>query len=141
MFWPDLRDGPPLDPRPFNLPPATRVSVESGQFLIDKRASWRPLQIAWWLNDHSDWSYLHGYGDKHTLEVGWAWCGAPSAMYSEDVAWSVHSFLQAGPDGEVLFVHRCKDKFRFGSPTYMNPQPFAAKARWWLACAHPNPPL
>lgn len=135
VFWPDFRDGPPLDWRPFGVPPTGRVSVESGQFVVDKRASWRPLSLAWWYNDHSDWSYLHGYGDKHTLEVAWARCGAAAVMYREDVEWSLHSFLQAGPDGRLLFVHRCKDKFRFGSPAYMNPQPFAENR------FHPDLPL
>lgn len=135
VFWPDLRDGPPLDERPFGVVPSGRASVESGQFLVDKRLCWRPLQLAWWYNDHSDWSYLHGYGDKHTLEVAWARCGAPYTMFRDDAEWSLHSFKHVGPDGRLLFVHRCKDKFRFGAVEFMNPQAFTAN------CFHPGLPL
>ena len=135
VFWPDLWDAPPLDWSPFGLAPSGRVSIESGQFLVHKRLCWRPLQLAWWYNDHSDWSYLHGYGDKHTFEVAWARCGQRYTMFREDVEWSVHSFKHVGPDGRLLFVHRCKDKFRFGTPSYMNPQNFAANR------FHPELPL
>jgi hypothetical protein len=125
VFWPDSWDGTPLDWRPFGVSPTGRRSFESGQFLLNKRQIWRPLQLAWWYNDHSDWSYLHGYGDKHTLEVAWAKCGTPYAMYQEDVKWAQESFHQVGPEGGLLFIHRCRDKFRFGDPTYMSPQSFA----------------
>lgn len=137
VFWPDLDNGPPLDWRPFGIDPPGRRSIESGQFLINKRLCWRPLQLAWWYNDHSDWSYLHGYGDKHTFEVAWAKCGQLYSRFREDVEWSLHSFKHVGPDGELLFVHRCKDKFRFGEPDprYMNPQTFAANV------FHPGLPL
>jgi hypothetical protein len=135
VFWPDFRNGPPLDWRPFGVAPTGRVSFESGQFLLNKRLAWEPLQLAWWYNDHSDWSYLHGYGDKHTLEVAWAKCGARYAMYREDVKWGADSFHHVGPEGRLLFLHRCRDKFRFGDPTYMNPQPFASNR------FHPELPL
>jgi hypothetical protein len=126
IFWPDLRDGPPLDWRPFGVTAPGRVSIESGQFVVNKRLCWQPLQLAWWYNDHSDWSYLHGYGDKHTFEVAWARCGRRYTRFGEEAAWSVHSFTHVGPEGQWLFIHRCKDKFRFGAPDYLNPQAFAA---------------
>jgi hypothetical protein len=137
VFWPDLEGGPPLDWGPFGVAPTGRRSIESGQFLVNKRLCWRPLQLAWWYNDHSDWSYLHGYGDKHAFEVAWARCGHRYGRFREDVEWSLHSFKHVGPDGELLFVHRCKDKFRFGEadPRYMNPQTFAANV------VHPDLPL
>lgn len=135
VFWPDLLEGPPVNWRPFGMAPPGRPMIETGQFVMNKRACWEPLQLAWWLSDHSDWSYMHGYGDKGVLEVAWHWCRAPYTMYQEEVAWSVHSFLHVGPDGKLLLVHRCKDKFRFGSPVYMNPQPFATNR------FHPDLPL
>lgn len=135
VFWPDFWDAAPPDWNPFGLTPSGRVSIESGQFLVNKRLCWRPLQLAWWYNDHSDWSYLHGYGDKHTFEVAWTRCGRRYTMFREDVEWSVHSFKHVGPDGRLLFVHRCQDKFRFGTPSYMTPQSFAANH------FHPELPL
>jgi hypothetical protein len=135
VFWPDLRNGPQPDWRPFGVAPTGRVSFESGQFLLNKSRVWRSLQLAWWYNDHSDWSYLHGYGDKHTLEVAWAKCGTPYTMYSGDVKWAAASFHHVGPEGGLLFLHRCRDKFRFGEPTYMNAQSFTSNR------FHPELPL
>jgi hypothetical protein len=135
VFWPDLRNGPPLDQRPFGVAPTSRASIESGQFLLNKSRVWRQLQLAWWYNDHSDWSYLHGYGDKHTLEVAWAKCGAAYTMYTEDAVWGGDSFHHVGPEGRLLLLHRCRDKFRFGESSFMNPQPHAANR------FHPELPL
>jgi hypothetical protein len=126
IFWPDLPSAPPPDWHALAASPTGRASVESGQVVIDKIACWRALQLAWWYNDHSDYSYLHGYGDKHTFEAAWARLGLPYHRFGETPAWSGHSFLHAGPDGDAMFVHRCRDKFRFGSEDYLSAQHFAA---------------
>jgi hypothetical protein len=126
IFWPDSVSGTPLDWTAFGVEPSGRASVESGQFVVDKRRSWRPLALAWWYNDHSDWSYLHGYGDMHTFDVAWARCGAAFRRFTEAADWHVHSFRHVGPDGRLLFVHRCRDKFRCGEQGYLSPQSFAA---------------
>ena len=125
VFWPDLACAPPLDWKPFGLTSGSPVSIESGQFLVNKQLCWRPLQLAWWYNDHSDWSYLHGYGDKHTFEVAWQQCGRRYTMFRANAEWSVHSFVHPGPDDRLLFVHRCGDKFRLGTSTYLTGQVFA----------------
>jgi hypothetical protein len=135
IFWPDLPGGPAVNWAAFGVAPTGRSSVESGQSVIDKRTCWLPLNLAWWYNDHSDWSYLHGYGDKHTFEVAWARCGLPFHRFREAPDWSEHSFLHAGPDGRTLFVHRCRDKFRFAPSDYLTPQPLAANRY------HPGLPL
>jgi hypothetical protein len=56
--------------------------VQGGQFAIDLRKAWRLLVIAYWLNQHSDYTYFfpqdpkhdrHGYGDQDTMRVAlWA---------------------------------------------------------------------
>jgi hypothetical protein len=89
--------------------------------VVNKRACWRPLQLAWWYCDHSDWTFLHAYGDKGALEVGWAACGQDHTRYQREARWADHSYLHVGPDRGPLFVHRCRDKFRFGSAGYMTP--------------------
>jgi hypothetical protein len=124
IFWPDTPNGTPLNWQPFGVTPPGRISIESGQFVVNKRKCWEALNLAWWYNDHSDWSYLHGYGDKHTFEVAWAKCGLDYTRFCEDAVWSVHSFLHVGPDGQLLFVHRCRDKFRIDDAHYLSPQNF-----------------
>ncbi|MDB5311113.1 MAG: putative Mannosyltransferase [Gemmataceae bacterium] len=136
VFWPDLPTGPPPDWRVFGIGPPGRTSIETGQFVVHKRASWQPLQLAWWYCDHSDWSFLHGYGDKGALEVAWPACGQGYTMYRDQMRWSVHSFLHVGPDGGPLFVHRCADKFRVGPSTgYLTTQ--RTEANWY----NPDLPL
>ena len=124
VFWPDVAHGPAPNWPAFGVPSPERIPLETGQFVVNKRASWKPLNLAAWYCDRSDWSFLHGYGDKGALEVAWPACGQPFTLYHEEIVWSGHSYLHAGPDGEVLLVHRCRDKFRTGTQGFMTPQPF-----------------
>jgi hypothetical protein len=135
VFWPDLPQAPGPNWSAFGVPPPGRGQIETGQFVVNKRRGWRPLQLAWWYCDHSDWSFLHGYGDKGALEVAWVKCETRYTIYSDTARWAADSFHHVGPDGGLLLLHRCRDKFRFGDPTYMTPQPFAANR------FHPELPL
>src|SRR5262249_36556428 len=97
-------------------------SVESGQFVINKRLSWRPLNLAWFYNDHSDYYYRYCHGDKHTLEAAWARCTQPFVMWQPQAPWIDVAIVQAGPDRAPLFVHRCRDKFRLADHDYTTPR-------------------
>jgi hypothetical protein len=97
-------------------------SVESGQYLLNKQTSWRPLNLAWHYNDHSDYYYRFCYGDKHTFEVAWTRCAQPFVMWTPNAVWDEIAYLHADPDGKTLFVHRCADKFRFGRQEYVTNQ-------------------
>jgi hypothetical protein len=137
IFWPDMAT---VDPRlkwpAFGVPDPHRPgSVESGQYLIDKRTCWRPLNLAWYYNDHSDYYYSYCYGDKHTFEVAWTRCNQPFVMWQTQARWQDVAYLHPGPDGATLFVHRCADKFRFERQQYVTNQNHAA------ASYHPHLPL
>jgi len=124
IFWPDMVT---IDPRlrwpAFGVPRLRRLgSVESGQFVINKRLSWQPLNLAWFYNDHSDYYYRYGYGDKHTFEVAWARCGRPFVMWESKSHFVGAAYLHKGPDELPLFVHRACDKFRFESHGYTTAQ-------------------
>ncbi len=128
IFWPDMCT---IDLRlhwpAFTVADPQRPgSVESGQYFVDKRACWRPLNLAWFYNDHSDYYYCYGYGDKHTFEVAWTRCGHPFVMWQPVARWEQVAYLHPGPDGAVLFVHRCADKFRFDGHRYVTNQNTAA---------------
>jgi hypothetical protein len=144
IFWPDDPVDPRLHWRAFGVAPAPGSSIESGQLVIDKRTCWRPLNLAWWYNDHSDWSYRHGYGDKHTFQVAWAKLGRGYVMFGERGRWAGYAFVHVGPDGAPLFVHRCRDKFRFDNHAYLSRQntqgnvfradlPLEAECFGWMA--------
>jgi hypothetical protein len=124
IFWPDL---PAVDTRlkwpAFGVADPRRIgSIESGQFVLDKRRSWRPLNLAWFYNDRSDYYYRYCYGDKHTFEVAWARCAQPFVMWEPKGKWVDVAYVQPGPDRLPLFVHRCADKFRFKNHRYATKQ-------------------
>jgi hypothetical protein len=124
IFW---ADGMAVDNRlkwpAFGIPDPRRLgSIESGQFVINKRLCWQPLNLAWFYNDHSDYYYRYCYGDKHTFEAAWARCARPFVMWQPQSPWIGPAFVHSGPDRAPLFVHRCRDKFRFKEHHYITPQ-------------------
>lgn len=124
IFWPDMAT---IDARlkwpAFGVSnPERPGSVESGQYVVHKRLSWKPLNLAWFFNDHSDYYYRYCYGDKHTFEVAWARCRQPFVMFTPKARWREVAYLHPGPEGKTLFVHRCADKFRFERQDYITNQ-------------------
>jgi hypothetical protein len=124
IFWPDVVT---IDDRlrwpAFGVADPRRLgSIESGQFVINKRLSWRPLNLAWFYNDHSDYYYRYCHGDKHTFQVAWARCAQPFVMWQLQAPWIDVAYVQLGPDRDPLFVHRCRDKFRLKDHDYTTPQ-------------------
>jgi hypothetical protein len=120
IFWPDtVADDPLLAWSAFGVPdPRRRGSIESGQFVVNKRLCWKPLNLTWFYNDHSEYYYRYGYGDKHTFEVAWTRCAQPFVMWEPKAHWTEVAYLHRGPDLQPLFVHRCSDKFRFANHAY-----------------------
>jgi hypothetical protein len=115
IFWPDLQ-GSAWMLRPevwsvFGVDPGN-VAFESGQVLIDKSTCWRELQLALWYNAHADFVYRHVWGDKDTFNIAWRRLGTSFGMPHSSAEWDTHTILQYGPEGAVLFQHRCQDKFR-----------------------------
>jgi hypothetical protein len=127
IFWPDLTvPDTRLKWPAFGVrDPRGSASVESGQYLIHKRLSWRSLNLAWFYNDHSDYYYRYCHGDKHTFEVAWARCGLPFVLGHPHTRWVEAAYVHAGPEGDPLFVHRCQDKFRFRAEPFTTGQRYA----------------
>ncbi len=124
IFWPDSEE---IDDRlkwkAFAVAgPVRRGSVESGQYLLDKRTCWKALNLAWFYNDHSDFYYDYCYGDKHTFEVAWAALNSPYVMYTTKPRVEYMGYMHIGPDHETMFIHRCSDKFRLEPQSYVTPQ-------------------
>lgn len=86
------------------MEPRKDRGLETGQFMIDRERSWRQLNIAWHLNDHSDYWYNYVFGDTATFNLAWRKCGADYAL-SPDASWDPPAYKQPGPDGEPLFEH------------------------------------
>lgn len=127
IFWPDLPASayllPPSKWKVFDLTP-NGPPFESGQVLINKQKCWRELQLTLWYNARADLMYHIVWGDKDTFNVAWRRLGTRYAMTTEPPAWEMHTILQHGPDGKVLFQHRCQDKFRLAGEQFTsNHQP------------------
>jgi hypothetical protein len=151
VLWPDRsndKHGAPLKKGQWNLFGLVRrktPGIESGQVLIDKRRHWHSLAVAAWLNDHHDFCYLPDgraglLGDKDTFAIGFhaadSWggpqIGAPYAI-APATKWMHAAFLQHDFNGNVVFIHRCRDKPRIGEHSYGTPQ--AAPDRM-MRCDH-----
>jgi GR25 family glycosyltransferase involved in LPS biosynthesis len=123
IFWPDMfgKDFR-LIWAAFHVADPQHVSIESGQFVINKRLCWQQLNLAWFYNDHADYYYHFCYGDKHTFEVAWTRCGNPCVLWEPKTIWVNVAYLHHGPEGLPLFVHRCRDKFRLDARPYTTAQ-------------------
>lgn len=135
IFWPDRGNDPhgaPLEPGQwvrYGLPPRRTPGLESGQILIDRRRCRHELEVARWLNDHSDYVYATGlYGDKDTFSIAWHavaqaqgrlppaqplnQSSEPPYVIAPPTGWTDVAFRQKDLAGVPLFVHRCRDKPR-----------------------------
>jgi len=126
-LWPDQADFPPTLYQKFGVtPPGDAFSIESGQVVFDKSRHFQPLWLAGWLNTYWDYTYHCGpYGDKDLLQLAFlkyyqsgavppaqTTGGTPFLLVHRKPRWLRVAFLCRDVQGEVLFVHRCRDKFR-----------------------------
>jgi ADP-heptose:LPS heptosyltransferase len=85
--------------------------LESGQMLVDKQRCWRPLRLALWFNEHSDFYYQHLHGDKETFRLAFH-------LLRKDYGWVpilpealVGTMCQHDFQGRRVFQHRNTDKW------------------------------
>ena len=58
---------------------------ESGQIVVHKERCWKPLALAMWMNENSDFWYQHIHGDKDTFHLAWRKLGVEYAMPSHPI--------------------------------------------------------
>jgi hypothetical protein len=120
VTWPDapIADGA-VHWASYGLAPDGRTGLNGGHYLFVKRRAWPVLQLAAHYDDHSDYYYWYtvigvevgGFSDQEQLRVALHKLGAPSHRYADRPLGCAHqSYLQAGPHGRPLFVHRCGNK-------------------------------
>ncbi len=89
-------------------------AFESGQYLIDKRRCDRELRLALWYAEHSDFTFQHVYGDKECFHLAWRKLNTEYAMPKAGPGWNTHTIVQYDFRGQIIFQHRCQDKWRLG---------------------------
>jgi hypothetical protein len=88
------------------------IAFESGQYLIDKTRCGRELRMALWYAEHSDFVFRVVYGDKECFHLAWRKLGTEYAMPTKAPGWNVHTIVQYDFDNQIVFQHRCQDKWR-----------------------------
>lgn len=122
LFWPDY-DNWILKPDVFELfgiEHRHESAFESGQYMINKKKSWRALNLSLWYAEHSDYVFNHVYGDKECFHLAWRWLDDRWDKYGDtryampDVlpGWHVHTIVQHDFAGTHMFHHRCQDKLK-----------------------------
>jgi SAM-dependent methyltransferase len=85
--------------------------VQGGQLAIHVRHFWRELLLAHWLNQHSDFSYTHQFGDQDSWRVALALTGGRYRCLGP-ARWDDIAFVCAA-GGRPVVVHRCRSKLLF----------------------------
>jgi hypothetical protein len=92
------------------VPQGNRVPmIQGGQVLIDMHLFWREFVLAHWLNQHSDYSYQHGYGDQDQWRVALALTQGSYRVLGF-AQWQHPAFTYVW-EGVCWLVHRCRGKF------------------------------
>ncbi len=97
------------------------VAFESGRFMVDKTRCWRELRMALWYAEHSDFVFRVVYGDKECFHLGWRKLGTEYAMPRKAPGWNVHTIVQYDFADQIVFQHRCQDKWKLGGGNRRNP--------------------
>lgn len=123
VFWKDFPDHWQHVTWPaFGLPREQKLGpIQGGQLVFHRPSCWRQLVIAHWLNQHSDYTYQHGYGDQDMWRVAWA-ASAGTFCDLGEIPYRDRSFVGAF-NGRNILVHRVGDKL------------------WGLANLHPKSAL
>lgn len=96
------------------LSPLDEPETESGQLMVHKKRAWRAVDLALSLNLHGDFWYQFFYGDKDILRLCLRRLGQPFTVVPSPCTWPNDRIIyQRGPDGLVLFQHRCGYKWAF----------------------------
>lgn len=108
IFWPDRSAFSRNHPiwRICRLSYRSEPRVESGQMAIDKLLCWRPLQLAMFMNEHSDFFYRHIHGDKDTFQLAWRLCDQRYAMPRMPMRPLNGAMCQYDLRGRRMFQHR-----------------------------------
>jgi hypothetical protein len=145
VTWPDTTAGDDAVHWPtYGLGPDGQTGLNGGHYVFVKRQAWAVLQLAAHYDNHSDYYYwrsvygvqVGGFGDQEQVRAALHKLGAPSHRYAErPLACACGSYVQAGPHGRPLFVHRFANKFalpgQFPTPPRWNPGHLPMEAPAW----------
>jgi len=114
VFWPDYGQlKPPRRVWEFcGIPYREESDFESGQILLDKERSWKPLQLTMWMNEQSDFFYHYIHGDKETFHLAWRKLAQDFAMPPKGIQALPGTMCQHDLEGRRIFQHRNLQKWQ-----------------------------
>ena len=98
------------------IPHREEWEFESGQILVDKRRCWQALELALWMNQHSEFWYRHVHGDKDTFHMAWRKLEMDYAMPETSCFSLACTMCQHDFEGRRIFQHRNFDKWTLDDP-------------------------
>ncbi len=113
IFWPDLGQFEKTKQMwdLLGLARPVHAEFESGQMVVNKRACWRALALALWMNEHSDFFYRIIHGDKETFHLAFRKLNQPFVLVPTAVKKLFGTMCQHDLQGRRLFQHRNSDKW------------------------------
>jgi hypothetical protein len=114
VFWPDVLDIRADSPiwAMLGLPGERRVSLESGQVLIDRRRHLRAAATVFALNE-TEPTYRYVYGDKDTFLLGWMLTDAPFVLAPHRPFVDERALTQRDFAGAPFLQHRTNCKWSY----------------------------
>jgi hypothetical protein len=116
IFWPDFARPRTREARAVwrscGLRRPDEPEFESGQIVVDKSRCWRPLRLALWFNENSDFYYRHIHGDKETFHLAFRKLKQPYALVSVPIHQLKGTMCQYDFTGRRIFQHRNSDKWK-----------------------------
>jgi hypothetical protein len=113
ILWPDYGR---LEPDRFawditGIPYRDEPEVESGQIVIDREKCWKPLNLAMWYNEHSDFFYRYLHGDKESFHLAFRRLGQGYSMPLTGIHPLQGTMCQHDFEGKRIFQHRNMEKW------------------------------
>jgi len=110
VFWSDLAGNYKTVKWPIVWPDGDNgiEAIQGGQLAIHLPSVWHEVQVAHWMNQHSDFYYQHIYGDQDTWRVAFAATGRQIKCLGP-APWNTVAFV-CPVNGVDTVVHRCQGK-------------------------------
>lgn len=109
LFWEDLPGTQwAVNWSTWGLEGSAIPPIQGGQIAIHLPHFWREFVLSYWLNQHSDFSYSHQYGDQDAWRVALTVTGGRYSCIGPAV-WDDVAFICSAGDSPLV-VHRCQAK-------------------------------
>ncbi|HWG45494.1 MAG TPA: hypothetical protein VN688_22210 [Gemmataceae bacterium] len=116
LFWEDMPSAwNAVNWSAWGLGNSTVPPIQGGQFVLHVGHFWRELVLAHWINQHSDFSYSHQFGDQDAWRVALTVTGGASHRLGP-ARWDGVAFV-CEANGRPLVVHRCQAKMFYPEDT------------------------